>query len=111
MTNGDVMQHHMFDDDVSKGFFCDVLSHMANLSLTATGVSGNDGAASAVYCTARDAYSGAREDATAGEPSASDEAALLVEARPSPMDLGKAREATDAIIKFLQVTACRINHF
>ena len=51
----------------------------------------------------RDVYSGAREDATAGEPSASDEAALLVEARPSPMDLGKAREATDAIIKFLQV--------
>ena len=100
MTNGDVLPSAMFDDDISKGFFCDVLNHIANLSVT----SDSQGADQSFYTTSRDAYHGAREDL----PSESgvmvgDVTSLIIEARPSPVELSKTKDTVDVLVKFLQV--------
>ena len=101
MTNGEVLSSSMFDDDVSKGFFCDVLSHIANLTLSSNNVSADQN----FYTTSRDAYHGAREDlSTETGVSASDDTALIVEARPSPMELTKTKDTVDVLVKFLQVS-------
>lgn len=87
----------MFEDDVSKGFFSDVLHHMCALP----GPLGGEGD---VYATSRDVYHGAREDlSTESGVAMSDDTALLVEARPSPLDLNKLKEVVDTLNKFLQV--------
>ena len=106
MTNGDVLPSAMFDDDISKGFFSDVLNHIANLEVLPVSHAGLD---QVFYTTSRDAYHGAREDlATDGRGGTGDEGALVAEARPSPMDLSKTKETVDLLCKFLQVTPLRM---
>ena len=112
MTNGDVMSSNLFEDDVSKGFFCDVLNHIANLSLASASEAAYD---SNFYASSRDAFHATREDvASTSESGVSmtmsgvggmdDVTSLVVEARPSPMELTRTRDTVDMLTKFLQVT-------
>ena len=102
MTNGDVIQNgNMFEDDISKGFFSDVLHHVCNLSVSPTSQKSSD---QSIYLTSRDVFHGTREDlSTESGVVMSDDSALFVEARPSPMDINKQKEVVDVLTRFLQV--------
>ena len=102
MTNGEVIQNgNMFEDDISKGFFSDVLHRVCNLSLSSNN---QKAAATDIYLTSRDIYHGTREDlSTESGVALSDDSALFVEARPSPLDLNKQKEVVEVLTRFLQV--------
>ena len=87
------------DDDFGKGFFSDVLQHVASLAVTSPA-----DAAASCFVTTRDVFHGTREDvSTESGITMSDESSLLMEARPSPVDLGKQKEIVNMLVKFLQV--------
>ena len=89
------------DDDFGKGFFSDILRHVASMTLPTAGHISDD----VLYTTSRDAFHGTREDvSTESGITVSDETSLLVEARPSPVDMGKQKEIVGVIRKFLQVS-------
>lgn len=53
------------------------------------------------------AFQGTREDvSTESGVTVSDESSLLMEARPSPVDVGRQKEMMSTLIKLLQVNTC-----
>lgn len=96
------------DDDFGKNFFSDVLRHVASMTMPTVGQATED----ILYTTSRDAFHGTREDvSTESGITVSDETSLLVEARPSPVDLGKQKEIVGVLVKFLQVRHQRHGSF
>lgn len=88
------------DDDFGKGFFSDVLMRIAETCKAREEETFRD----EVYITSRDLFHGTREDvSTESGIAVSDESSLLVEARPSPVDVGKQKEIVATLIRFLQV--------
>ena len=87
-------------DDFGKVFFRDVIKHVAAMKVP-NGVPVDD---SSYVSTSRDTFHGTREDvSTESGMTVSDETSLLMEARPSPVDMGKQKEVANVLIKFLQV--------
>lgn len=97
ISTPEILQNgNVFADNVNKGFFTDMLHHMAELNITD---SQDD-----FYSTSRGEYHGPREDmSTESGVAMSDDTSLLVEARPSSIDINKQKEVTDILIKYLQV--------
>ena len=92
----------MTDEDDSGGrhFFSDVLRHIAAMQECAQKSSADE----AFYTTSRDSFHGTREDvSTESGVAMSDETSLLLEARPSPVDMAKQREIVNTLVKFLKV--------
>ena len=87
------------DDDFGKDFFSDFLQHISTLKLEEQNIVREN-----VMYSGRDLYHGTREDlSTESGITVSDESSLLHEARPSPVDLGRQRQITAVLIKFLHV--------
>ena len=96
MVNGD-------DYSGSRHFFSDVLRHVAAMQQAPEKSSSTD---ESFYTTSRDTFHGTREDvSTESGVAMSDETSLLLEARPSPVDLAKQREIVNTLVKFLKVGA------
>ena len=88
------------DDDTGKGFFSDVIKHIAETCKSREEEISRDEA----LITCRDLFHGTREDvSTESGIAVSDETSLLTEARPSPVDVGKQKEIVATLIRFLQV--------
>ena len=87
------------DDDAGKGFFCDLLRHIA-LNSHPVEIGRDE-----PFTTSRDLFNGTREDvSTESGVTVSDESSLLIEARPSPVDMGKQKEIVGTLVKFFQVS-------
>lgn len=87
------------DDSGGRHFFSDVLRHIAAMQQCAQKSSADE----AFYTTSRDSFHGTREDvSTESGVAMSDETSLLLEARPSPVDMAKQREIVNTLVKFLK---------
>lgn len=88
------------DDDSGKSFFTDLLRHIAASE-------DEDHQKDEPFVTARDVFHGTREDvSTESGVTVSDESSLLIEARPSPIDMSKQKEVVSTLVKFFQVSSC-----
>ena len=84
----------------SRHFFSDVLRHVAAMQQAPERSSADE----SFYTTSRDSFHGTREDvSTESGVAMSDETSLLLESRPSPVDLAKQREIVNTLVKFLKV--------
>ena len=94
------------EDDFGKGFFSDVLHHIAATCKSRDEEIPPDDQ----FTTYRDLFHGTREDvSTESGIAISDESSLLTEARPSPVDMGKQKEIVATLIKFMQVLKLNYN--
>ena len=93
------MPHNGIEDDFGKAFFSDLLRHIAANSSPKDPTTTDE-----PFVTSRDNFNGTREDmSTESGVTVSDESSLLIEARPSAVDMGKQKETVSTLIKFLQV--------
>ncbi len=90
------------DEDYGKNFYSDILRYIASDVAIETPA---DPSADDSYCvTHRDVYHGTREDvSTESGVTVSDESSLLMDARPSTVDMGKQKEVVNILVKFLHV--------
>ena len=96
------------DEDYGKNFFSDLLRHVAlnNNNNYQSGAERDE-----PYITCRDLFNGTREDvSTESGVTVSDESSLLMEARPSPVDLSKQKEIVTTLVKLLQVNKKKIKN-